>query len=149
MSYLSSEARAAGKNEFAIPFDRQQLADYLNVERSALSKELGRMRADGLIDFRKNRFGIEEPARGRATDVIDLAIVPLVAFDGMKRVGHGGGYYDRFLAGRDCPKIGLAFSAQRVSGVQTLPHDIPLDLIITEKEILRGENAVINSFFGE
>lgn len=100
-------------------------------------------------DFRKNHFGIEEPARGRATDLIDLAIVPLVAFDGMKRVGHGGGYYDRFLAGRDCPKIGLAFSAQRVGGVQTLPHDIPLDLIITEKEILRGEKAEINPFFGE
>ena len=100
-------------------------------------------------DFRKNRFGIEEPARGRATDLIDLAIVPLVAFDGMKRVGHGGGYYDRFLAGRDCPKIGLAFSAQRVGGVQTLPHDIPHDLIITEKEILRGEKAEINPFFGE
>ena len=64
MSYLSSEARAAGKSEFAIPFDRQQLADYLNVERSALSKELGRMRADRLIDFHKNRFRLLAPPRG-------------------------------------------------------------------------------------
>ncbi|MFR2591742.1 MAG: helix-turn-helix domain-containing protein [Ruthenibacterium lactatiformans] len=41
---------------FAIPFDRQQLADYLAADRSALSAELGRMRAEGLIRFRKNEF---------------------------------------------------------------------------------------------
>ena len=40
-------------NEFDIPFDRQQLADYLNVERTALSKELGKMRSDGIIEYHK------------------------------------------------------------------------------------------------
>ena len=54
--YLSNESRKAGSQEFVIPFDRQQLADYLNVDRSALSKELGRMRDEGLITFRKNVF---------------------------------------------------------------------------------------------
>lgn len=54
--YLSNESRKAGSQEFMIPFDRQQLADYLNVDRSALSKELGRMRDEGLIEFRKNKF---------------------------------------------------------------------------------------------
>ena len=44
--------------EFDIPFDRQQLADYLNVERTALSKELGRMQNDGLIKVKKNHFKI-------------------------------------------------------------------------------------------
>ncbi|WP_420314772.1 helix-turn-helix domain-containing protein [Butyrivibrio fibrisolvens] len=39
-----------------MPFDRQQLADYLNLERSALSKELGKMKKDGLIEVRKNHF---------------------------------------------------------------------------------------------
>lgn len=54
--YLSNESRKAGSQEFVIPFDRQQLADYLNVDRSALSKELGKMRNEGLIEFRKNVF---------------------------------------------------------------------------------------------
>lgn len=56
MTYLSSEAMKCGKMEFSIPFDRQQMADYLNVERSALSKELGRMQKEGILTFSKNNF---------------------------------------------------------------------------------------------
>lgn len=56
MSYFSSEAQRLGKYEFDIPFSRQQLADYLTVERSGLSLELGKMRKDGILDFHKNHF---------------------------------------------------------------------------------------------
>lgn len=56
MSYLSSQAQKSGKPEFEIPFNRQQLADYLSVERSAMSLELSRLKADGIIDFDKNKF---------------------------------------------------------------------------------------------
>ena len=56
MAYLNSISLKKGSNEFDIPFDRQQLADYLNLERSALSKELGKMKKDGLIEVRKNHF---------------------------------------------------------------------------------------------
>lgn len=56
MSYLNSLYVQNGTPVFDIPFDRQQLADYLNLERTALSKELGKMRADGLINCRKNHF---------------------------------------------------------------------------------------------
>ena len=56
MSYFSAEAQQLGKYEFDIPFSRQQLADYLAVERSGLSLELGKMRSEGLIDFHKNHF---------------------------------------------------------------------------------------------
>ena len=56
MSYFSSEAQRLGKYEFDIPFSRQQLADYLAVERSGLSLELGKMRKDGILDFHKNHF---------------------------------------------------------------------------------------------
>lgn len=56
MSYLSSVSLQTGSPEFEIPFDRQQMADYLSVERTALSKELGRMRSEGIIEFRKNHF---------------------------------------------------------------------------------------------
>lgn len=54
--YLSNQAAKAGSNHFKIPFDRQGLADYLNVDRSALSKELGKMRDEGILTTRKNEF---------------------------------------------------------------------------------------------
>ena len=56
MTYLSSEAVKSGSMDIVIPFNRQQMADYLNLERSALSKELGKMRDEGILEFRKNRF---------------------------------------------------------------------------------------------
>lgn len=56
MSYLNALALQKKKTDFDIPFDRQQLADYLNVERTALSKELGKMQNDRLINVKKNRF---------------------------------------------------------------------------------------------
>ncbi len=59
MSYLNSVSMQKHSREFNIPFDRQQLADYLNLERTALSKELSKMKADGLIDYYKNSFQIK------------------------------------------------------------------------------------------
>lgn len=58
-SYFSQQVSAQGSNKIVIPFDRQQLADYLNLDRSALSKELGKMRNDGLIEYNKNTFVIK------------------------------------------------------------------------------------------
>ena len=58
LSYLNTVSLQKHSNEFDIPFDRQHLADYLNLERSALSKELGKMQRDGLILVRKNHFVI-------------------------------------------------------------------------------------------
>ena len=56
IAYLSDEAKRQNSNSFSIPFDRQQLADYLSVDRSAMSGELCRMRDEGLLKFDKNRF---------------------------------------------------------------------------------------------
>lgn len=56
MAYLSHEARKRGKDTFSIEFNRQQLADFLSVDRSAMSAELGRMKRDGLIDYNKESF---------------------------------------------------------------------------------------------
>lgn len=56
MSYLSEESGRQRSGTVYIPFNRQQLADYLSVDRSAMSNELGRMRKDGLIRFERNRF---------------------------------------------------------------------------------------------
>ncbi|WP_455720594.1 Crp/Fnr family transcriptional regulator [Agathobacter sp.] len=59
LTYLSSQSMKAGSTTFDIPFNRQQLADYLNTDRSALSNELGKMRDDGLIEFYKNTFRLK------------------------------------------------------------------------------------------
>lgn len=59
LSYLSLEAEKQGGPEFAIPFNRQQLADYLSVDRSAMSRELSRMKAEGLLDYHRNRFRLK------------------------------------------------------------------------------------------
>lgn len=56
VSYLSDESSRQGKREITISFNRQQLADYLSVERSALSRELSKMKDEGLIEFYKNHF---------------------------------------------------------------------------------------------
>ena len=63
LSYLSEQAQESGSPHFTIPFDRQQLADYLGVDRSALSNELSKMQKDGLISYRKNEFTLNEAAR--------------------------------------------------------------------------------------
>lgn len=60
LSYLSDQSQAAGSARFQIPFDRQQLADYLSVDRSALSTELGKLRREGVLEFQKNRFRLLE-----------------------------------------------------------------------------------------
>jgi len=56
ISYLSEESQKQRSSSFTIPFTRQQLADYLSVDRSAMSSELCRMRDDGLIEFERSRF---------------------------------------------------------------------------------------------
>ena len=63
MAYLNSVSLQKHSREFDIPFDRQQLADYLNLERTALSKELGKMKKDGIISVRKNHFVIIKAER--------------------------------------------------------------------------------------
>ena len=56
LSYLSRQAQRNKNSSFKIIFNRQELADYLSIDRSAMSKELSKMRRDGLIDFQKNSF---------------------------------------------------------------------------------------------
>ena len=56
MTYLLAEAKRRNCSEFEIPYDRQELADFLGVDRSAMSAEIARMRRDGLIESKKSRF---------------------------------------------------------------------------------------------
>ena len=68
---------------------------------------------------------------------LDTIIVPLVAFDAScNRLGHGGGYYDRFLKKYPkAKKIGLAFELQKLKEIPTEPHDVKLDAVVTEERI--------------
>lgn len=59
LSYLSGQSIAAGSDAFEIPFNRQQLADYLCVDRSAMSNELCRMRDEGMLTFDKSSFQLK------------------------------------------------------------------------------------------
>ena len=61
LSYLSDEAKRQNSGSFSIPFNRQQLADFLSVDRSAMSNELGKLRDEGVLDFHKNEFTLYEP----------------------------------------------------------------------------------------
>jgi CRP-like cAMP-binding protein len=56
LSFLSGQAQKAGSNHFIIPYNREELADYLCVERSAMSHELGKMRNEGLLRFKRSEF---------------------------------------------------------------------------------------------
>ena len=59
LSYLSSVSSRTGSRTFFIPFDRRELADYLAVDRSALSSVLGKLKNEGIIDFNKNKFTLK------------------------------------------------------------------------------------------
>ncbi len=93
--------------------------------------------------MRINHFGILEPlATGTSSDPsdIDVFVVPGICFDRKGgRVGFGRGYYDRLLAfaRSDAVKVGLAYDFQIVDDVCSEDHDIMMDYIITDKEIIR------------
>ena len=86
-------------------------------------------------------LGILEPSPAAAEIIPDIVLVPLAAFDGAgHRIGYGAGHYDRTLAhlrkSRHSTAIGLAFAAQQVEAVPALQHDVPLDYVLTETQIL-------------
>jgi 5-formyltetrahydrofolate cyclo-ligase len=69
--------------------------------------------------------------------IADLTVIPGLAFDPRGyRLGYGAGYYDRFLPqlSPECPVIALAYDFQVLDNVPSEPHDIPVDMIITEKK---------------
>jgi 5-formyltetrahydrofolate cyclo-ligase len=89
------------------------------------------------------RMGLMEPAATAERLTPDWLLVPLLAFDRRGyRLGYGGGYYDRTLALLpQAMTIGLAFGVQEVDTVPIGPHDQPLGLIATDREIIRPSPA--------
>lgn len=94
----------------------------------------------GEENLRKGAFGIWEP-KGIAQDSIevklDLIITPGVAFDRQcNRLGRGKGFYDRLLKTQQAPKIGICYEFQLLESIPTESFDIPMDGVITEREII-------------
>lgn len=104
------------------------------------------MRAVGIADVQSDLIagykGIPEPRNGGRilpSVSIEVALIPGVVFDRCgNRLGYGAGFYDRFLA-QEAPqaiRIGLAFSYQLADKIPPLSHDVPMDMVVTEQEIL-------------
>lgn len=93
----------------------------------------------------RGKYGILEPRAERGTEGRDsgfhLVVVPGMAFDrNGRRLGRGSGYYDRFLAGLEgtAVVVGFAFSRQMVTEVPVNERDVPMDVVITEDDIVRA-----------
>ena len=85
-----------------------------------------------------SKFGAREPLGIAYTGRIDLAIVPMLAVDEQgRRLGYGGGYYDRFLAEHgETLRLAYGFDFQILRQVPTQEHDLVMDGIVTDKRIL-------------
>lgn len=95
-----------------------------------------------LEDLKPAHFGLLAPppdaAHVASPDVFDWVITPGLAFDRCgRRVGMGQGYYDRFLPRTRAVRIGLSYAFQVVDAIPVERHDIPMDLIVTEREVIR------------
>ena len=94
-------------------------------------------------DLAPGAFRILEPKPERIRPVsiaqADVVLVPLVAWDEEgHRLGYGAGYFDRALAGaKNVTKVGLALESQRLPEIPESRHDVPLDVIVTEKRVVR------------
>lgn len=122
-----------------------------------LARGLGRRAAlpvvlekDAAMEFRKwapgdalknDRHGIPFPAKGESV-VPDVVLVPLNAFDAHGyRLGYGGGYFDRTLAGMDVRTVGVGFELGRADSVLPQVHDRPMDWVVTEAGAMAAERA--------
>jgi 5-formyltetrahydrofolate cyclo-ligase len=93
----------------------------------------------GLVE---SRSYLREPADGEpvSLDMLDMVVVPALAFDRKgNRLGRGGGFYDRFLATPDFAgvAVGIAFREQLLDELPVDEHDVPVDIVVTDEEVLR------------
>lgn len=114
----------AGRKRFFLPRVNSVDLEILPYDRSRL--ELG-------------SFHIEEPSGDDVADPddIELVVVPAVAFDRTgRRLGRGKGFYDRFLKSSKATKVGVGYEFQLLDEIPAEPHDIPMDIIITQHTTL-------------
>lgn len=84
-------------------------------------------------------FHIEEPSGNDSVDAadIEMVVVPAVAYDARgNRLGRGKGFYDRFLASTPAVKVGVGYDFQLLDEIPAEPHDVPMDIVITQKSTI-------------
>ena len=91
-----------------------------------------------------DRHGVRTPRAGAPVpvEILDMVIVPGLGFDREgRRIGRGGGFYDRFLSQRDFhgTTCGIALHEQIIDDVPVVSHDIPLHMLVTDRDTLRFE----------
>ncbi|MFZ5863769.1 MAG: 5-formyltetrahydrofolate cyclo-ligase [Nitrospirota bacterium] len=141
---LVAEARQRGLR-VAVPVT-------LTAERRLLAVEF-----PGEDRLEPGPFGILQPRPNVRVPVpvdrLDLIVAPGAAFDPRgNRLGWGAGYYDRLLAGRraGAPIVALAFECQIVPAIPSEPHDVPMDVIVTEQRVIRSRRgAGVSEMKGE
>lgn len=107
----------------------------------AFDEASGRYRMARLTaELKKGRFGILEPAVPvfAAEDELDLIVVPGIAFDRAgRRIGRGGGFYDRLLPQYRAIRAGICFDFQLLEAIPAEEHDVRMDFTVTESKILK------------
>lgn len=84
-------------------------------------------------------FHIEEPSGNDTVDAadIEMVVVPAVAYDARgNRLGRGKSFYDRFLASTPAVKVGVGYDFQLLDEIPAEPHDVPMDIVITQKSTI-------------
>lgn len=125
---LIEEARAAGKR-VVFPQARRESATLAFFE------------VRGARELRAGAYGVPEPPGGEGrhvtADRIDLLVLPGLAFDLKgRRLGFGGGYYDRLLGATPRPAVGAAFESQICESLPVEGHDRGVDLVVTEARVI-------------
>lgn len=125
--YLIEKLMSMGKNVFAPVCVHE-------------TREMIPRKVDSKTVFINSRFGVLEPSEDSeavSPDTIDVIIVPGVAFDRAgNRMGYGGGYYDRFIPKTNAFTCGVRFECQIVNDVFEEEHDVRIDVVVTESNIL-------------
>ena len=135
---------------YPVNFEIDVLEFLQKIEMKGLKLSLPVIKKNNEMDFynwsnknllKLNKYGIPEPEEIKKV-FPDIIFVPIVAFDKrLYRVGYGGGYYDRYIHKlsnkKKLFKIGIAHSCQKINKVPINKYDKKLDIIITEKHILR------------
>ncbi len=95
-------------------------------------------------DLKPNKWGVEEPEQRIPADVeaLDIVLVPMIGGDTRgNRIGYGKGYYDSFLKKTHAVKIGLLFDECLIDEIPVESHDIRLDIMVTDKQVIRTANS--------
>ena len=136
VSALPGEADTLRFIEWCLATDRVVLVPVADMATGRMVS----VRSVSLDDLRPTSWGGLEPRTGEHVDdaTADVIIVPGVGFDRQcNRLGMGGGFYDRLLAVRKAPAIGLAHPWQMVDAVPVEAHDEPVDVVVTPDGVFR------------